>query len=370
MKHFNFLTLVLSGLLFLGVACDGQPPSPQFDAQLVHSKTIYLGCKDNGGSMQAFYAGMGQQPPKEEQIAGYVRRIFQDSNRNLWFATNAYGVCRYNQRTLQYFSVAEGLGGAQVTGIMEDQKGQLWFTTNGGVSVYDGQHFTTYTEEDGLPHNWAWSILEDQRGQIWVGTIKGLCRFDDGQFIGVPLPASNAPAPPETLDAKRVMCLTEDANGYLWIGTDGQGLYRYDGHAFTNYTTEDGLAGNTISSVVADKKGGLWLGSMFNGVSYFDGEKTQMKFDAAGEIGGNECWNVYQDHQGEIWFSSEGYGVYRYDGQQLRNYGEAEGLKVKAAQSIFEDRLGQIWVGGGGGLFRLDGQRFTNITKGGPWSGC
>ncbi len=373
----EFPALILTGLVFLGAACS----SSSTPAETETGRAVFTrvgesavasgkGCSPNYGLEDAYYAALGQQKPEELQIAEYVRRIFQDKKGDLWFGTNQFGVCRYDGQKLRYFSIGDGLGGSQVTGMIEDQQGRLWLTTNGGVSVYDGKAFTTYTTADGLPSNWAWSILEDRNGQIWVGTLKGLCRYDEGRFIPIALPPSDAPEPLETLDANRVMCIAEDAAGQLWLGTDGSGLYHYDGNTFTNYTTADGLAGNSISSIVPDEKGGLWLGTMFNGVSYYAEGKTQLHFKANDTIGDDEAWKVYRDHQGEIWFSSEGFGLYRYDGIRLRNYNELDGLGVPAVQEVFEDRMGRLWVGGGGGLYRLDGARFTNVKKGGPWDDC
>lgn len=375
MKQLNidFPTLIFTGLIFLSASCSptstaNEPAGGK--AVLTSNSNSGKSCANNYSFEDAFYAALGQERPGETQIAQYVRRIFQDKEGRLWFGTNQFGVCRYDGQQLQYFSTAEGLGGSQVTGMIEDQKGQLWLTTNGGVSVYDGETFTNYTKEDGLPSNWTWSILEDRRGQIWVGTLEGLCRYENGRFVSVALPTSDAPDPMETLDSDRIMCIVEDAAGDLWLGTDGRGMYHYDGTTFINYTRADGLAGNTISSIVPDEKGGLWLGTMFNGVSYYADGKTELHFKASDTIGDNEAWKVYKDHQGEIWFSSEGYGLYRYDGIRLRNYNELDGLGVPAVQEVFEDRMGRLWVGGGGGLYRLDGKGFTNVKKGGPWDNC
>jgi ligand-binding sensor domain-containing protein len=375
MKQLNidFPALIFAGLIFLSASCSptstaNEPAKGK--AVFTSSSISGKNCANNYSFEDAFYAALGQEPPGETQIAQYVRRIFQDKKGHLWFGTNQFGVCRFDGQQLQYFSTAEGLGGSQVTGIIEDQKGQLWLTTNGGVSVYDGETFTNYTKKDGLPSNWAWSILEDRRGQIWVGTLEGLCRYEGGRFVPVGLPTSDAPAPSGTLDPDRIMCIVEDAAGDLWFGTDGRGMYHYDGTTFINYTRADGLAGNTISSIVPDEKGGLWLGTMFNGVSYYADGKTELHFKASDTIGNNEAWKVYKDHQGEIWFSSEGYGLYRYDGIRLRNYNELDGLGVPAVQEVFEDRMGRVWVGGGGGLYRLDGTGFTNVKKGGPWDNC
>ena len=77
---------------------------------------------------------------------------------------------------------------------------------------------------------------------------------------------------------------------------------------------------------------------------------------------------IYEDQLGDVWFSSEGFGVYRYDGTNFTNYGEAQGLGVPAVQTIFQDRQGRLWVGGGGGLYRLEGESFINVKKEGPWN--
>jgi ligand-binding sensor domain-containing protein len=110
----------------------------------------------------------------------------------------------------------------------------------------------------------------------------------------------------------------------MWFGTRHGGLSRYNGKSFTNYTEKD-------------------------------------------SIGNNEVCVIYEDKKGNIWFSSEGYGVYKYDGKSFSNYAEEEGLGVRAVQTIYEDREGRLWAGGGGGLYRLEGDMFINVTKDGPW---
>jgi hypothetical protein len=72
--------------------------------------------------------------------------------------------------------------------------------------------------------------------------------------------------------------------------------------------------------------------------------------------------------------SSEGYGVYRYtpaenetSGGSFTNFSKEQGLGVRAVQTIFEDKEGRFWVGGGGGLYRFNGKSFVNVKKYGPW---
>ena len=97
-----------------------------------------------------------------------------------------------------------------------------------------------------------------------------------------------------------------------------------------------------------------------------DGESWSIEIPL--QLGSNEVCVIYEDQAGDIWFSSEGYGVYRYNGKFFTNYSEAQGLGVPAVQTIFEDREGRFWVGGGGGLYRFDGKSFINVTKDGPWN--
>ena len=82
-----------------------------------------------------------------QRISEFVRRIFQDKSGNLWFGTNGDGVIRYNGDSLEYFSVYEGFGGFAVRGIVEDKEGNVWFGTSGGVTKYDGESFTNFTDQ-------------------------------------------------------------------------------------------------------------------------------------------------------------------------------------------------------------------------------
>ena len=62
----------------------------------------------------------------------------------------------------------------------------------------------------------------------------------------------------EGLAQTQVTAITEDENGYLWIGTLG-GLSRFNGSTFTNFSSDDGLLNNRITALYQDKKG-LWIG--------------------------------------------------------------------------------------------------------------
>ena len=68
-----------------------------------------------------------------------------------------------------------------------------------------------------------------------------------------------------------VKCQLQDKAGNLWFSTGGEGVYRFDGTSFTNFTTKDGLLDNDVSAIIEDKSGNLVFGTK-GGVCKYDGK--------------------------------------------------------------------------------------------------
>jgi len=320
-----------------------------------------------------------QKVPPNQQVAEYIRHIFQDKNGNFWFGTNGYGIAHYNGNNVSYYSNAQGFGGQQITGITEDLNKNIWFATDRGIVKYDwsdnkdgNKQFINYPNQQYFGGQRFWSIFADSKGYIWAGAEKGIFRFDG--FIWAPF---DLPYPEgvsgDFITSRTSWSITEDSHGNIWFSTNGYGAFKYDQpsenegrESFTQYSEEDGLTDNSVDVILEDSKGNIWFGTRHGGVSQYNHE-TFTNYTSKNNIGDDEVCIIYEDKAGNIWFSSEGFGVYRYDGTSFTNYGQDEGLGVRAIQDIFEDREGRLWVGGGGGLYRLKGGTFINVTRDGPW---
>lgn len=304
-------------------------------------------------------------------VSEYVQCIFRDSRGFLWIGTNSDGLALFDGYKLSYLNTREGLSGSQVTGILEDRQGKLWFSTNNGISKYDlaagpGKNFKNFGENEGLCSKSTSCIFQDSKGTIWTGTSQGLCRLNESSFEAVSIP--NA-------EKSGVRSITEDKKGNLWIATADKGAYKYDGNTFRQFSSREGLCSNDLTTILEDSQGNMWFGSMDGGVSKYTptekGKKAFTNFNSKNELGGNEVRAIYEDQKGTIWFSCEGFGIYIYQNQKIYHFTEKQGLHMNVVQAFFQDRSGSLWIGGSSGLIRFTGDSFQVITKDGPWDdGC
>src|SRR5215831_21213526 len=78
------------------------------------------------------------------------------------------------------------------------------------------------------------------------------------------------------LPHNRVNRIYLDSRNFLWICTD-DGLARFDGHQFVNYTMADGLPHKHVNAFLETRAGKYWIATD-GGVSLFDPKPSQRRF--------------------------------------------------------------------------------------------
>jgi ligand-binding sensor domain-containing protein len=81
------------------------------------------------------------------------------------------------------FNTESGLVENTVQCIRNDSKGNIWFGTAGGASVFDGKQWKSYKTEDGLAGNNVLTISIDSNDVVWFGTDNGVSSFSNGKFV-------------------------------------------------------------------------------------------------------------------------------------------------------------------------------------------
>lgn len=180
-------------------------------------------------------------------------------------------LCAQPNCQIQYFSVHNGMAQKTVTGIVQDPKGFIWFSTWNGLNKFDGYTFKNYKSYPGdgctLTSNRLYSITQNQHCDIWCHTYdERVYLFDsrNEKFIDIlhPIEEKNK----TRYNVNKIYALPK---GISWIVCDNE-AFRIDEHAFkednetiksiTLYSEATGnLPGNAISNIYQDSDGDEWI---------------------------------------------------------------------------------------------------------------
>lgn len=232
--------------------------------------------------------------------------------------------------------------------IYEDIATTIWIGTNGrGVVCYSQDTFSIPSFNDQLPNGTVTAFAEDEHKNLWIGTRKGLVSVKGSQLREIP----------DALKHLNVYCLYTDTDGVLWIGTLGEGLWRYDGTNLKQYTTKDGLSSNSVRSVKMARDGKLWIGTEEGICMMMEDIIMLMTPDLSTFVNGIDI-----DAYGTVWFGTDG-GLVRYSQKQFELLKIGDGTSTDAIQSVFSDKEGSLWLGTyHHGLMRLRDGKFRNYT--------
>jgi len=169
----------------------------------------------------------------------------------------------------------------------------------------------------------------------------------------------------------KVLDITEDRFGNLWIATLLGGISKYNGVEFTNFTIRDGLASNFVRDILVDKKGNVWAAtakslSMYNGTKF-----TNYLYDSVNDRS-NLSINVIEEGNEGIWFSPSTGGVGFLDFKTKNTkYYELEGKRKKDKVIDIEvDDEGNVWlVSVVNGLFKLEDGSFKKFIDNSVFKG-
>jgi len=191
---------------------------------------------------------------------------------------------------------------------------------------------TAWTTEKGLPPGDVLAMTQDLDGYLWIGTTGGLVRFDGFQFAS--WGAHGEPA----LPAKSVPALIGSHDGSLWIGFgNAGGVSRFRDGRLVNYSERDGLPRGAIAALVEDRHGTIWAGGS-GGLSRFVDDRWELVGPAAG-LPGDDVFSLYEDRNGTLWVGAAG-GVYRGQSSEFELIDDTS----KYAWGLAEDDAGAMWV--------------------------
>lgn len=348
--------------------------------------------------------------------------ITQDKQGNLWFATHD-GLNKYDGYDFTVYQHDEqdphSIGNDIIRTCITDSQDRIWAGTDEGLSLYDPvkdsfHNFYFQKKEKRLP---VFSIVEISRTQLLLSSKKdGLLLFDTEtcQFDDTPLHPSLASIfptclyrqddhiyigslngtfvysisqkklenmMPDVLNGKNVLAILKESPTKLWLGTEGDGLFRINPqtHEIINFTHIPGKKGcissNYIRSLALDAENRLWIGTINSLNIYHEKDNSFQSYTSdlseSGSLSQTSVRSIFMDMQGGMWLGTYFGGLNYYHPLKNRfhniQFKMNENSLNNGTVSCMKENTGKgLYIGtnsGGVNYYNIATGRFKYYTK-------
>ena len=286
--------------------------------------------------------------------------VTTDKEDNIWVITHSTGTYIYIKKEDRWYTSltelmkARGFGNVPddilVWEVCYDAKGLLWVATDHlGVLVLDFENkewrqFTNIKGDDtSLPDITIKHLYLDQLGRMWLASYKNgvaMCAETLSNF--------------KSLAVGDINTMTEDREGYYWLGRNDGGIIKMDPKTLEpveTFTKQSlGVPSDIIVGSYASRDGSLWFGTYEGGLLHYKNGtwKNYRASDPGSAFMTNNIWGITEDLWGNIWVGVLGGGAVRIDkntGQQRSFTTENSVLNTVWTNSISTASNGWILLG-------------------------
>lgn len=290
-------------------------------------------------------------------------------------------VSHSQQYLARNYTAQDGLSHPNVYRIYEDKRGFLWFSTDYGITRYDGQTFTSsFNDSAGLLNNSILSIFEDGAGTSYASSYKagmmvmtdsGVAKFkltsgtypssviqtimgEDGAIwvLGKPevsrITGSNLTQRNIMREGRRVWFVNAtNIRGHIVFCTS-EGIYKASGKDVVPFLPE--IIHDTVTDVADDKNNGYWVACRRRIVHLVAGAiKEEYKLE-----GRQMAKQLLFDSHKNLWVALDGEGILQLKDGMMTDITARLTLGKTVVNDMLEDSEGNIWLATyGAGLFKI-----------------
>ena len=194
----------------------------------------------------------------------------------------------------------------------------VFFALSAQVKIH--KHITV---EDGLVQSQVASILEDSSGYLWFGTFGGVSRWNGHDFKNY--------RTQDGLVGGRVVAMVQNKNGDIYFGIDGGGVNVFRKGKMDTISINQKFAGKSVTSLYLDKFNVLYIGTFGDGIYKYvidakSTEKQVVQLSTKGGLKSNNVWAIAEGRPGELLIGYDGGGLDIYKDGKITNYGTKVGL--------------------------------------------
>lgn len=258
-----------------------------------------------------------------------------------------------------------------IRGILEDSKGNLWFSSPDYVAMFDGKEMHYFAEADGL--SITGNLHKGTNGTIWVENGVQIFRYKEERFVEEKIDSISSPS---VLWIQRGLSPADTTYVEPGLYEASQEITKFYPLPVEEKVNNKYLYYPTTKAYFG-KDSTVWIGTM---------EKVfGLKNDSFVTLGREEMGRqdderqmgvrgIFVDSKGKLWMADNGAGVFVFDGKQIENFtkkyrldeGSNENHTLHRAFSIAEDSVGNMWFGTVySGIWRFNPQteEFKNYTQ-------
>ena len=296
-------------------------------------------------------------PLREPNADAYVQGICASSDGGLWVGSNG------RIRKWKDDKWIQDLGAAPwelrpLASLMETRNGILVAATpNTGIFLQfpgTGEPPLHFDHFNGIEAERILALTEDHEGNLWVGTGgSGLIEMRQSNIQSV--------EPPDHWRGHALLSACPGRNGELWVGTEGAGLYRYQNSQWTNFGFTNFTGNSYIWSVAEDSAGQLWVGTW--GAGLFVRHDDHFEKAPGLEQIILPMPALLASRESGLWIGTSA-GILRYQNGKTNWLTEADVKSLQDVRAIAEDGKGAVWFGtAGNGLGCLENGRIRQFRQ-------
>ncbi|HEV8538891.1 MAG TPA: PAS domain S-box protein [Bacteroidota bacterium] len=256
-----------------------------------------------------------------------IHDILRTSDGSVWLGTaSGVEIHKYDGTIVEI----ERILGKQihlVTGLCEDDDGNVWISSGGsfsGAYRWDGVAWKHFGKDEGLDAPFIHRIRKDREGRLWFlglgatyyGPQPGAFAYDKGKFTAWDTTSG--------LLNGRVYSFGQSTDGALWFGTLG-GLSRWRDSIWTHWSRAEYPEIGPIFALDIDKHGRVWFADRNTGVWYIENDDRPHNIATSYGLVDNRTWDLKFDNEGVLWMTTYG-GVAIYRDGCWSAIGRASGL--------------------------------------------
>ena len=299
--------------------------------------------------------------------------LLVDASGTLWASLRAGGILRRDTNTWTQFGPAQGMPSVFINSLAQSPDGTIWAGSldeglyylrtsekqeaESSKQKYAGGRagqFVALRETDGLASDAIRSLYVDREQNLWVGTrAGGLNRLTPRKLSTIWVLEGTAERLP--------IALAQTADGELWVGTSGRGLFRWHGRQFEQFLRGPPIESHQfVEALLGTRDGALWWGAGPALFEWRDGHLAAA-YALLPWLRRDRVLALCEDGQGGLWI-----GTHNGQLQHLRNgeFHPVRGLPAKPVSALAQQPDGTLWIGTlGAGLIRRQAESTSTFTS-------